>query len=130
MGRIRARDTRPELLVRSMLHRLGYRFRLHVQAIPGRPDIGIKNRRVAIFVHGCFWHQHPGCSLARMPKRNCGYWVPKLRRNVERDALNLATLEALKYHILIVWECETKSPAAIGVRLRTFMQGAPVFSQR
>ena len=80
MGRIRGRDTRPELATRSALHRLGWRFRANVQSLPGKPDIAIKSRRIAIFVHGCFWHLHEGCRLARQPKGNTAYWGPKLRR--------------------------------------------------
>ena len=100
MGRIRGRDTRPELATRSALHRLGWRFRANVQSLPGKPDIAIKSRRIAIFVHGCFWHLHEGCRLARQPKGNTAYWGPKLRRNVERDAQQRAQLQTLGFRVL------------------------------
>src|SRR5690348_2216170 len=85
MASIRSRDTRPERVTRSVLHGLGYRFRVHVRDLPGSPDIAVKRRRLAIFVHGCFWHMHRGCRLARLPKRNLAYWEPKLLRNIKRD---------------------------------------------
>src|SRR5687768_16524426 len=86
MRRIRSRNMKPELIVRSVAHRLGYRFRLHRKDLPGKPDLVFVSRRKVIFVHGCFWHQHAGCIDSRLPKTNAAYWHPKLMRNVERDA--------------------------------------------
>jgi DNA mismatch endonuclease, patch repair protein len=121
MARIRSRDTKPERAVRSALHRLGSRFRLHVRALPGSPDIANRTRRYAIFIHGCFWHQHHRCRLARMPKRNLEYWVPKLRRNNERDRRDLARLRRMGYRVLVIWECETKDSVVIEDRLHNFL---------
>jgi len=122
MGRIRGRDTRPELATRSALHRLGWRFRANVQSLPGKPDIAIKSRRIAIFVHGCFWHLHEGCRLARQPKGNTAYWGPKLRRNVERDAQQRAQLQTFGFRVLVVWECETSDRAKLEATLARFMR--------
>lgn len=117
MRAIKGRDTKPELRVRSVLHRLGYRFRLHRRSLPGSPDIVLPSRRVAIFVHGCFWHCH-GCKRGgREPKENAGYWRAKLARNVERDAGNLSALAAVDWHAIVVWECELKGEAALAERL-------------
>lgn len=106
MASIRGRDTKPELLVRSTLHRLGYRYTLHPRHLPGRPDIVFPRRKVAIWVHGCFWHQHHGCPLAHVPRTREGYWGPKLARNVERDKEKADALRALGWHPHVVWECE------------------------
>src|SRR5215813_8380564 len=85
MSKIRSQNTKPELFVRSLVHRLGYRYRLHVKSLPGKPDLVFKSRRKIILVHGCFWHSHQGCRVAHLPKSNLGYWSPKLKRNLERD---------------------------------------------
>jgi DNA mismatch endonuclease (patch repair protein) len=108
MRRIVRRDTKPELILRSALHRLGRRYRVDVSTLPGRPDILFTRQRVAVFVHGCFWHQHPGCREASTPKSNQSYWGPKLGRNVERDRENIAALRADGYIAIIAWECEWK----------------------
>ncbi|WP_084112213.1 very short patch repair endonuclease [Belnapia moabensis] len=108
MAAIRSKNTRPERLVRSALHAVGYRFRVHVSGLPGRPDIVFPQRKVAIFVHGCFWHQHPGCSLARLPRVRLDYWGPKLRRNMERDAANIGKLLDLGWRVHTVWECSLR----------------------
>lgn len=126
LARVRSRDTSPELAVRSLLHRLGYRFRVHVADLPGTPDIAIKRRRAVILVHGCFWHQHTGCKLARLPRSRPEYWLPKLRRNVERDASNEARIVEAGYKVLIIWECEVRDPA-MADRLERFL-GAPQFA--
>lgn len=106
MARIRHKDTGPELIVRSRLHRLGYRYRLHRKDLPGKPDIVLASRRVVIFVHGCFWHQHEGCRVSHIPKTRVDYWLPKLRKNVERDQAHRARLEALGWAVHVIWECE------------------------
>jgi DNA mismatch endonuclease, patch repair protein len=122
MARIRSRNTRPELATRSALHGLGYRFRVNVKDLPGTPDIAIKSKRLAIFVHGCFWHLHEGCRLSRPPTRNTSYWGPKLRRNAERDARMLAELASKGFRVLVVWECETADRALLEKKLAAFMR--------
>lgn len=121
MASIRSKDTRPEIATRSALHRLGHRFRANVKGLPGTPDIANRSKRYAIFVHGCLWHLHKNCTLTRPPKRNTAYWGPKLRRNVERDAINGKKLKALGYRVLIIWECETSEPRTLARRLDSFV---------
>lgn len=123
MRRVRGRDTKPELAVRRVAYAIGYRYRLHRRDLPGTPDLAFPARRKAIYVHGCFWHQHrdPSCRLARMPKNNLEYWGPKLRRNVERDLENMAALAALGWEALVVWECQTRSIEEVSDRLRAFL---------
>jgi DNA mismatch endonuclease (patch repair protein) len=106
MSRIRSADTKPELVVRRLLHHIGYRYRLHVAALPGRPDLVFHSRRKVIFVHGCFWHQHAGCADATLPKTRTQFWRNKLHRNVQRDQEQQSALIAMNWAILIVWECE------------------------
>ena len=117
MSRIRSRNTVPERLVRSLLHRMGYRFRLHVRDLPGRPDIVLPGRRTVVMVHGCYWHRHPGCGLAYTPKSNREFWEAKFRENVKRDKRQSCQLLALGWHVITVWECETKQPEALAKRL-------------
>lgn len=110
MSRIRSGNTRPEIAVRKQLHALGYRFRLHRRDLPGNPDIVLPRHKIAIFVHGCFWHQHEGCKLASKPKTRQDYWTPKLARNIERDRLAQSALAELGWRVEIVWECEVRKP--------------------
>lgn len=118
----KAKDTGPEMTVRRLLHRLGYRYRLHRKDLPGKPDLAFGPRKKAIFVHGCFWHQHPGCRSARMPATRLDYWQPKLTENVARDARNLALLRRLGWSVAVAWECQIKSDASAVVRqLRQFL---------
>jgi DNA mismatch endonuclease (patch repair protein) len=117
MSRIRSRDTAPEILVRKKLHALGLRFRLHRKDLPGSPDIVLPGRRVAVFVNGCFWHQHPGCRRASRPKTRQDYWGPKLARNVARDTAALAALQAAGWTTLVIWECEARDPAKLEPQL-------------
>jgi len=119
MRRIRSKDTTPELAVRRTLWALGQRYQLHCKDLPGTPDVVFRGKKKVIFVHGCFWHQH-GCADSRLPKSNTGYWHPKLRRNVERDAEAVAKLEANGWSTLVVWGCEAKSPD-LAVRLTNFL---------
>jgi DNA mismatch endonuclease (patch repair protein) len=121
MRRIRSKGMLPELAVRSMLHRLGYRFRLHRKDLPGKPDLVFASRRKVIFVHGCFWHSHQGCKTAHMPKSNLSYWKPKLERNQARDARNIKALRAAGWKPLVIWECEMKEASAVGARIRRFL---------
>ncbi|MGI9310198.1 MAG: very short patch repair endonuclease [bacterium] len=105
MSRVRGRHTKPEVLVRMLLHRRGVRFRLGGRNLPGRPDIVLVRHRVAIFVHGCFWHLHPNCKHARIPQQNRAYWKPKLEANRARDRVNRAALRAAGWKVVTVWEC-------------------------
>lgn len=123
MRRIRSTDMKPELVVRSLLHRLGYRYRLHCKELPGKPDIVFRSRQAVIFVHGCFWHQHsdPNCSYAHVPKSNTSYWKPKLERNQARDLENEAALIALGWRVLVIWECQIKDDEALKQTLLAFL---------
>ena len=123
MALIRSRDTKPELAVRSLVHGMGYRYRLHAKDLPGHPDLTFKSRRKVISVHGCFWHLHHNCPKCRRPKSNRDYWKGKLERNQERDGENVATLAASGWESLIVWECETADEHSLKKRLRTFLGG-------
>jgi DNA mismatch endonuclease (patch repair protein) len=121
MRAIRSKGMKPELLVRSLVHRLGYRFRLHGKGLPGKPDLVFASRRKVVFVHGCFWHAH-SCGAAHIPKSNRNYWIPKLQRNTTRDAKNVENLAQSGWRVLIIWECETKDEAALAKRLRAFLE--------
>lgn len=109
MSRIRGRDTKPETLLRSLLHRAGYRFRLHVANLPGRPDIVLPKHRVAIFVNGCFWHRHEGCRYATIPSTRREFWQAKFDENVKRDQRNQSRLLTEGWRVITVWECELKA---------------------
>ena len=106
MSRIRSKNTKPELIVRKVLHNSGIRYRLHAKDLPGKPDLSNKRRKFAIFVNGCFWHQHKGCKRASIPKSNTDYWIPKLEKNVNRLRENLETLDTMGYRTAVIWECE------------------------
>lgn len=121
MGRIRRSDTKPEWAVRRLLHKLGYRFRLQWKAAPGRPDIAFPGRRLIIFVHGCFWHQHEGCRHARLPSTRSEFWADKFARNKARDARDLACAQAEGWQTLVIWECETADEDALRERLTGFL---------
>lgn len=108
MSHIRSRNTSPELAVRRILHKMGYRYRLHKKDMAGKPDIYLKKYRLAVFIHGCFWHQH-GCKRSVIPKSNIEYWTPKLEKNVSRFALHSEVLMKKGYNVFVVWECETKN---------------------
>ena len=120
MSRIRSKDTRPELLVRSCLHRLGFRFRLHVATLPGRPDIVLPRYRKIILVHGCFWHAH-NCALASRSKTNPTYWLPKLQRNKARDLSVVRRLRRAGWSVLLIWECQVRRGDIVNI-LRHFMR--------
>jgi DNA mismatch endonuclease (patch repair protein) len=121
MRSVKGKNTRPERAVRSLLHALGYRFRLHRKDLPGSPDIVLPGRKAVVFVHGCFWHGH-GCKRgSRAPKANADYWTKKLVGNVARDARTRAELEALGWRVLVVWECEIKEAEALADKLRAFL---------
>lgn len=124
MSRIRSGNTKPEIAVRRLLHALGYRFRLHRRDLPGKPDIVLPRHRVVIFVHGCFWHQHPGCRLASKPKTRQEYWTPKLAGNVRRDELAQEALTALGWRVEVIWECDARKPEELDRRVREVMTSA------
>jgi len=106
MSGIRGTNTKPELIVRSFLHRHGLRFRLHIRDLPGRPDVVLPKHRVAVFVHGCFWHRHKGCRYATTPRNNAAFWRNKLNGNVLRDTRHTRELTKLGWRVFTVWECE------------------------
>lgn len=106
MSQIRSKDTKPERIVRSLLHSLGFRFRLHNKALPGKPDLTLKKYKTVIFVNGCFWHHHKNCKRATFPKTNKDYWVPKIKRNIQRDKDNARKLKKMGWRVIIVWECQ------------------------
>lgn len=117
MSLIKAKNSKPEVFVRSILHRLGFRFSLNKNDLPGKPDIVLKKYQTAVFIHGCFWHQHKNCKRANMPKSNQNYWKPKLARNVERDKINKKELMKDGWKVIVVWECEIKDPEKLKLKL-------------
>ncbi|MDX6806157.1 very short patch repair endonuclease [Terrihabitans rhizophilus] len=123
MSLVRSKNTAPEMLVRHLVHGMGYRYRLHTCELPGSPDLVFPRRHKAIFVHGCFWHRHgdPACKLARLPKTKLDFWLPKLERNRARDQENQDHLGALGWDVLIVWECRIKDRTQMESTLRTFL---------
>ena len=122
MRRVKGRDTRPELAVRKALTRLGARYRLHRPDLPGKPDIVLPGRRLALFVHGCFWHGHDCARGARVPKQNRDYWVAKVERNRARDARNRKALAALGWRVETIWECDLQDAPALEQRLRALLR--------
>ena len=124
MAGIRSRDTKPELLVRRYLHAQGFRYRLNVRSLPGSPDLVLAKWRTVIFVHGCFWHRHPGCTLAYTPKSRQPFWLEKFEKNVARDAAAITALESAGWLVIVVWECALRKNgqravlAELGQRIR------------
>lgn len=127
MAAIRAKDTKPELIIRRIVHAYGYRYRLHRKDLPGKPDLVFGPRRKVIFVHGCFWHgcERPGCLDARRPKSNIGYWNPKIEGNKARDQKHQEMLLSAGWKVLIVWDCETKDMTELERRITTFLADHP-----
>lgn len=123
MSRVGGKNTTPEIRVRKAAHRLGLRFRLHRRDLPGTPDMTFPKRRTVLFVHGCFWHRHPGCPKASNPGTRTEYWAAKFRANCERDARVKAELEAAGWQVVIVWECETKDADGLARLLRERIPG-------
>lgn len=121
MGRVRHKDTKPEMTVRRLVHGAGYRYRLHDKRLPGKPDLVFRPRRKVIFVHGCFWHRHEGCALARLPKSRLDFWLPKLETNKERDRKNEARLQKMGWGVLVIWECELGNSEALLSRVSKFL---------
>src|SRR6202521_2601072 len=120
MSRVRGSDTNPELMIRSMLHRLGYRFRLHRKDLPGTPDVVLSGRRSVVFVHGCFWHGHT-CSRGNLPTSNADFWQRKIAKNRERDGRVQKELKKEGWKVLTIWQCETKNKNALAKRLTRFL---------
>lgn len=121
MGRVRSRDTVPEMLVRRLTHALGYRYRLHGKDLPGKPDLVFRSRRKVIFVHGCFWHRHPGCALARLPKSREDFWFPKLEANRQRDLKTENVLQVKGWTVLTIWECELGDIDKLKNKIKEFL---------
>ena len=121
MSRVRGRETSPEIKVRSLTHKLGYRFRLHRKNLPGKPDLVFPFRKKVIFVHGCFWHGHDCPRGQRTPKTNTGYWVEKIRKNIERDAKSQSELQSLGWSVLVIWECEIKNLDKIACKINGYL---------
>jgi DNA mismatch endonuclease (patch repair protein) len=124
MRSIRQKDTKPEILVRKLIHAMGFRFRLHQRGLPGKPDIVMRRHHVIIQVHGCFWHQH-GCSISNIPRTRKEYWIPKLARNAERDEANLIRLTSMGWRVITVWECELRDLVALSRKLHKFVGSKP-----
>ena len=124
MGLVKAKNTKPELFVRRLLHRLGFRFRLHRVDLPGKPDIVLPRHRVVVFVHGCFWHRHPGCPATRTPKTRVEFWEAKFVGNIRRDEEARSKLVEAGWRVLVIWECELADVESLTGRLRAFMGGA------
>jgi DNA mismatch endonuclease (patch repair protein) len=122
MQAVRDKDTRPEWIVRRLLHGLGYRYRLHCNKLPGCPDLVFSRRHKVVFVHGCFWHGHECPRGARLPARNRDYWMKKLTGNKVRDLAQNAALTAAGWGVLVVWECETRNLSALAGRLQSFLE--------
>jgi DNA mismatch endonuclease (patch repair protein) len=123
MSRIRSKDTTPEKKVRSLLHQMGYRFRLHVRSLPGQPDIVLPKYKKVVFVHGCFWHLHKGCRDGTIPKTEYDKWKAKLEHNVEKDNLHIRQLQKSGWQVLVLWECEIENRKNIvGRKLKYFLK--------
>ena len=121
MSRIRGRDTGPELVVRRTAHKLGFRFRLYRKDLPGTPDLVFPKHRLAVFVHGCYWHRHSGCRFAYSPKSRVEFWTKKFKQNVARDSRNQTALRDLGWRVLVIWECETRNIKIVEDRLREWL---------
>jgi DNA mismatch endonuclease (patch repair protein) len=121
MSLIRGTDSAPEMKLRRIVHRMGYRYRLHIKALPGQPDLVFPSRRSVIFMHGCFWHRHPGCTLARLPKSRLDFWRTKLEGNRQRDLRNRRLLSDLGWRVLVIWECEMADATRVARIARDFL---------
>ena len=123
MRRVRSRDTAPEMLVRKAVYAMGFRYRLYAKDLPGTPDMVFRARRKIIFVHGCFWHRHLNCSLARLPKSRLDFWSPKLESNRQRDQKNVHALRDMGWSVLTVWECELGDLERLKIGIKEFLDG-------
>lgn len=122
MSRIRSKDSNPEMKLRRLVHGLGFRYRLHVKELPGKPDLVFPARRAVIFMHGCFWHRHEGCKLARLPKSKLDFWMAKLEANRQRDLLHQRKLLDLGWRVLVIWECELNDAEHVSRVVRKFLR--------
>lgn len=127
MAQIKAKDTKPEMVVRRLAHSLGYRYRLHGSKLPGKPDLVFASKKKVVFVHGCFWHRHddPNCTMARMPKSRLEYWGPKLEGNKARDQANVERLREMGWEVLTIWGCQLKDVETLERTLTDFLGTAP-----
>lgn len=121
MAAVRGKDTKPELVVRRTVHRLGYRYRLHRKGLPGTPDLVFPRRRLAIFIYGCFWHRHKGCARSTTPKSRAEFWQAKFETNVARDRRDMGALDALGWRVAVIWECQTKDILSLEHQLRMLL---------
>jgi DNA mismatch endonuclease, patch repair protein len=121
MGRVKGRDTKPEMMVRSLVHRMGFRFRVHRRDLPGNPDVVLPRHRKVIFIHGCFWHGHPGCPRSKRPTTNQTFWDKKLNGNLERDKRFQEELRHTGWRVLVIWQCETKISDFLMIKLERFL---------
>lgn len=123
MGRVRSANTRPEMVVRRLVHGMGYRYRLHRKDLPGKPDLVFPARHKVIFVHGCFWHRHddPHCHLARLPKSRLDFWLPKLESNRSRDILAQERLQTMGWDVMTIWECQLRDTEVLKSRISGFL---------
>jgi DNA mismatch endonuclease (patch repair protein) len=126
----KGKGSKPELVVRRLVHGMGYRYRVHKRDLPGTPDLTFAGRKAVVQVHGCFWHQHPGCRRAHVPATRTDYWGPKLARNVHRDRRDEDALREMGWRVLVVWECELRDRTALAARLQEFLGSRPVPQQR
>jgi DNA mismatch endonuclease (patch repair protein) len=122
MSRVRSRDTKPEMLVRRLVHKMGYRYRLHARKLPGNPDLVFPSLRKIIFIHGCFWHRHGSCKNTRWPKSRLAFWKPKLEENRQRDAANHRRLRRMGWRVMTVWECKLAQTEAVSRRVKRFLE--------
>jgi DNA mismatch endonuclease, patch repair protein len=129
MSKVRQKDTKPEMLIRRLLHALQYRYRLHQRTLPGSPDLVFPSRRKVLFVHGCFWHRHAGCVKTTSPKTRKEFWKSKFAANQDRDRRNNRKLEALGWDVGVIWECETQDVRTLARKLRKFLGPAGQFTK-
>ena len=122
MSKVKGKDTKPELFVRSLLYKMGYRFRLHRRDLPGNPDIVLPRHKKVIFIHGCFWHGHKACPRAKRPSSNKMFWEEKLNKNIQRDKRNISGLKEMGWDPLIIWTCEIKDHANLRIKLLNFLE--------
>lgn len=123
MAKIRAKNTKPEIAIRSLLHGMGYRFRNHASKLPGKPDVCLAKHRTVIFIHGCFWHNHCRCRDGRLPKSNLAYWRPKIEGNVARDKKHKRALRYRGWRVLTIWECELKNIERLQNKIDKYLRG-------
>lgn len=125
MAAIKGKNTKPEMVVRSVCHAMGLRYRLHRKDLPGKPDLVLPKHRLCIFVHGCFWHRHPGCKYVYTPKSRTEFWLPKLAKNVERDLRAQQALETLGWRVAVIWECHTKNREILRTKIQKILNPSP-----